>query len=66
MLLEYEISIVQIGRLSTNLGILSQYFPSFYTRDHIPLEARVQPSIADDDHILSLHKGKLWRSPQHM
>ena len=65
-LLGYETSMVKIGRLSTNLGLLSLWFPSLYTRGPIPLGASVQPSASNDHHLWSLHKGNLWRSPQHM
>ena len=56
---------VKIGQLSTELELLNWWFPSLYTRGPIPLGAWVQPNVTNDHHIWSLHKGNLWRSPQH-
>ena len=44
---------------------LSGRFPSLYARVHIPLGARVQPTVTNDQHLWSRHKGYLWRFPQH-
>ena len=65
MLLEYEISMIKIGRSSTKLGLLTWWFPSLYSRGPIPLVAWLQPSVTHDHHFWSLHKGNLWMSPQH-
>ena len=61
-LLCYEIWMVKICQLSTNLGPLSD-FPYCTTRGHIPLGAHVQPSVTNDHLLWSLHN--LWRSPEH-
>ena len=55
---------VTIGRLSTKLWLWSWWFPSLYTIGPIPSGAWVQPSVTNDHHLWSLHKGNLWRSPQ--
>ena len=65
-LLAYGISMVKISRLSTKLGLLSWWFLSLYTRGPTPMGAWAQPSVTNDHHLWSLHKGKLWRSLQHM
>ena len=65
MLLGCELSMVNIGQLSTKLGPLSWWFPSLYARGHSALGAQVHPSITNDHQLWNLHKGYLWRSPQH-
>ena len=48
MLLGSELLMVKIGQLSTKLGLLIWWLPSFYARCHIPLGARVHPSVTND------------------
>ena len=42
-----------------------QVVSSLYTRGPVSLGAWMQPSVTNDHHLWSLHKGKLWRSPQY-
>ena len=42
---------VKIGQSSTKLRLLSWWFPSLYTRGHIPMGACVHPSVINDHHL---------------
>ena len=42
-----------------------QVVSSLYTRGPVSMGAWMQPSVTNDHHLWSLHKGKLWMSPQH-
>ena len=54
-----EFSMIKIDQLSAKFGLLSWWFPSLYVRGHNPLRGRVHPSITNDHHLWSLHKGYL-------
>ena len=41
------------------------WFHSLYARDQIPSGVSVHLTITNDHHLSNLHKGYLWRSPQH-
>ena len=54
-----------LNKFCLSLSLSLSLSPSLYTRGPIPMGAWVQPSITNNHHLWSLHKGNLWRSPQH-